>query len=64
MYVQYLIEKNDFSGVEIEPGVSSVIERLLLEEDEFVNTDHSITLGMDWDWPVIRGTRFNYDGSS
>ena len=62
MYVQYLIEKNDFSGVEIEPGVSSVIERFLLEEDEFVDTDHSITLGMDWDWPVIRGTRFNMAG--
>jgi len=62
MYVQYLLEKNDFSEVEIDPGVSSVFEKFLLEEDEFVNTSHSITLGMDWDWPVIQGKRFNTTG--
>jgi len=62
MYVQYLVEKNDFSEVAIEPGISSVFERFLLEEDEFVNTNRSITLGLDWDWPVIQGKRFNTTG--
>lgn len=62
IYVQYLIEKNDFSEVEIEPGVSSGFERFLLEEDAFVNTNYSITLGLDWDWPVIQGKRFNTTG--
>jgi len=62
VYVQYLIEKNDFSEVDIEPGVSSVFESFLLEEDAFVNTNRSITLGLDWDWPVIQGKRFNTTG--
>ncbi len=62
MYVQYLLEKNDFSDAEIDPGVSSVFGRFLLEEDKFINTSHSITLGMDWDWPVIQGRRFNTTG--
>lgn len=52
MYVQYLLEKNDFSEVGIEPGVTSV----------FDNTNNSITLGLDWDWPVIQGKRFNTTG--
>jgi len=62
MYVQYLLEKNDFSDVAAEPEGSSFFERSLLEEDDFVDTNHSITLGLDWDWPVIQGKRFNTAG--
>lgn len=62
MYVQYLLEKNNFSDVAIEPGTHAVFERFLLEEENFIDTNHSVTLGLDWDWPVIQGKRFNTSG--
>ena len=61
MYVQYLLEKNNFSDAG-GPDGPSVFEGFLLEEDDFVDTNHSITLGLDWDWPVIQGKRFNTTG--
>ena len=62
VYVQYLIEKNDFREVLTGPEGASVFERFLLEEDDFADTSRSLTLGLDLDWPVIQGKRFNTIG--
>jgi len=62
LYVQYLIEKNDFRDAISGSGEARVFEKFLLEEDEFAVTNHSLALGLDLDWPVIQGKRFNTNG--
>ncbi len=51
-YVQYLTESNNFPEDRLIPASRDGIE----------NNNRSITLGLDWDWPVIQGKRFNTRG--
>jgi translocation and assembly module TamA len=62
MYAQYLIEKNDFNGTDLESGPESRLAGDVVEEGDFGATNHSVSLGMEWDWPVIQGQKFNTTG--
>lgn len=62
IYAQYLIEKSDFSGNQFDPGPESGLARDIVEEGDLRDTSHSVSLGMEWDWPVIMGQKFNTTG--
>jgi len=62
VFVQYLHETRDFdrtANVELEP-------RSISDPDPFEgllkNTTNSLALGIDWDWPEIRGSGFHTRG--
>jgi translocation and assembly module TamA len=62
VFIQYLNEKRDFAltgnvapEVQFLPG-SDPFENLLK------NTSNSLAIGMDWDWPEIRGSGFHTIG--
>ena len=62
VFVQYLNEKHDFQltargdTAPQNPDVQNALENLLK------NTSQSLTVGLDWDWPDIRGTGFHTVG--
>ncbi len=62
IFVQYLKETRDFEPTDIlEPENRGVSPSESF--DEFLkNTSNSLALGMDWDWPEIRGTGFETTG--
>ncbi len=62
MFVQLLLEKSDFQNPSIESVSLSEFPRTFINKDNFFDPSHSITLGMEWDWPVVQGTRFNTTG--
>ncbi len=60
-YAQYVLEKSTFNlrdftigqeGIELQPD----------ELNELRDTGSSIALGVNWDWPVIRGNAFDTSG--
>lgn len=62
VFIQYLHEKRDFelSGkVETTPLGITDPEPI---EDLLKNTSNSLALGLDWDWPEIRGSGFHTIG--
>lgn len=61
LFMQYLIEKNDFRDVIFDPEGASASAKFLLEDD-FADTSQSLALGLELDWPVIQGKRFNTFG--
>jgi len=62
IYVQFLLENNDLDPSGIDPSARSVIGRDSVAEDELLDSNYSIALGLAWDWPVILGKRFETTG--
>lgn len=62
IYVQLVLEKNNFSDSLIVPGPLPGLPQAFISDSELTDPNHSIVLGVDWDWPVIRGERFNTTG--
>lgn len=62
MFVEVLFEKNNIAGRGIDPLVEPALARLSVIGDELLESEHAISLGMGWDWPVILGKRFNTTG--
>jgi len=62
MYVQYLLEKSDFQDAAFEPVVPSGFGQAFLDEGDFIDSNRAVTLGLEWDWPVLGGKRFNTTG--
>jgi len=62
VYVQFLNERRDFSPT----GIVDPISRDIPASDPFYdvlkNTSNSLAIGIDWDWPEIRGTGFQTTG--
>ena len=62
VFVQYLNETRDFTetgNVETEPQSFAGLNPF---DDLLKNTSNSLALGMDWDWPEIRGSGFHTIG--
>ncbi len=62
VFVQYLNETRDFDktgNVELEPRSTSGEDPF---EDLLKNTSNSLAVGVDWDWPEIRGSGFHTQG--
>ena len=62
VFVQYLNETRDFEetgNVEVEPQSFAGPDPF---EDLLKNTSNTLALGMDWDWPEIRGSGFHTIG--
>jgi len=62
VFVQFLNERRDFSltgNVEAEPR-SSLMPGVL--DDLLKNTSNTAAIGIDWDWPEIRGSGFHTVG--
>jgi translocation and assembly module TamA len=62
VFVQYLNETRDFTetgNVETEPQSFAGLNPF---DDLLKNTSNSLALGMDWDWPEIRGSGFHTVG--
>jgi len=62
MYAQVLFEKNDFDISAPDPGWLNDLYQDQLNENDFGGTNRSVSLGMEWDWPVILGKKFNTTG--
>lgn len=60
-YVQFVLEDNTFGESTLVPpgGGPPLAER---DIEEFDQTDSSVALGVNWDWPVIRGSGFETTG--
>ncbi len=62
MYVQYLNEKRDFSptgNVDPETGFFRGTDSV---DDLFIRSTSSLSLGIEWNWPEIRGSGFETVG--
>lgn len=60
-YVQYVLEDNTFSRSTLVPEVDGV-PIPTADFDRFDQVDSSIAIGVNWDWPVIRGQAFETEG--
>jgi len=62
MFIQYLNEQGDFELT----GNVTEDPMVLITSDSFEsllkNTSSSLAIGMDWDWPEIRGSGFHTEG--
>ena len=60
-YAQYVLEKSTFNlndltlQAEVDPDVGNDLQ-------QFRETDNSLSLGVNWDWPVARGSGFASTG--
>ena len=61
-YVQYLVERSNFSPVEEAPPDYSALLRSGDELQEISRPSESISFGVSWDWPHIRGNAFETVG--
>lgn len=61
-FVQYLAENDTFSITTALGTPPSDSYLKFLEEAQFTTAHNSITIGMDWDWPVIQGHGFHTTG--
>ena len=62
LFVEYLNEKRDFELTgNVDPGLAVYSDPGPFE-GLLKNTSNSIVLGMDWDWPEIRGSGFHTAG--
>ena len=60
-YAQYVLEKSTFNLNDfIETG--TVDPNVQNDLSQFRNTDSSLALGVNWDWPVVRGSGFRSTG--
>ena len=59
-YAQYVLEKNTFSFSDFVIGPGNGLPYSVL--DPFRTTNESLSLGINWDWPVIRGNSFRTRG--
>lgn len=59
-YVQYVLEDNTFSPVALPPEDGGVA--VPTDFEEFDAVDSSVAIGINWDWPVVRGQAFETEG--
>ena len=62
IYVQYLNEKRDFQPTDILDPENQGVSTSESFNELLKNTSNSFALGMEWDWPEIRGTGFETTG--
>ena len=62
IYVQYLHEKSDFRPIEFVNPLSHDITQPLDLDEFFKTNSNTLAIGMDWDWPQIRGSGFQTIG--
>ena len=62
VYVQYLNERRDFQPTDIVNPLAQDIPASDPFYDVLKNTSNSLAIGLDWDWPEIRGTGFKTIG--
>jgi translocation and assembly module TamA len=61
-YVQFLKEENSFSAVEPDPPDDLVSQLVNVVPTEIGNPSETLSLGVSWDWPVVRGNGFETVG--
>ena len=62
VFVQYLNENHDFSATDnVDPDVQSNTG-LGQDSDLLNNTSNTLSIGINWDWPEIRGSGFETTG--
>jgi translocation and assembly module TamA len=60
-YGQYVLEKSTFSLRDL--AMNNQNDMVLDENlDQFRDVDSSFSLGVNWDWPVVRGSAFHTEG--
>lgn len=60
-YGQYVLEKSTFSLRDL--AMNNRNDTVLDENlDQFRDVDSSFSLGVNWDWPVVRGSAFHTEG--
>jgi translocation and assembly module TamA len=60
-YAQFVLEDNAFRPIEpTEPGAQPPISEQAIEQ--FDQVDSSVAVGINWDWPVVRGSAFQTVG--
>jgi translocation and assembly module TamA len=62
VFVQFLNEKRDFQPTDIIDPLSPDLPDSELFYDLLKNTSNTQAIGIDWDWPEIRGTGFQTIG--
>ncbi len=62
VFVQYLNEKRDFHPTDIVEPIVKDIPPLVGFDDFLKSTSDTLAVGMDWDWPEIRGSGFQTIG--
>jgi translocation and assembly module TamA len=62
LFVQFLMDQSDYNRFSVEQGLSTGLGRVFPDSDELLDSNFSLALGMEWDWPVIQGKRFNTSG--
>jgi len=62
VYVQYLNERRDFQPTDILDPLTQDIPVFDPFYDLLKNTSNSLAIGLDWDWPEIRGSGFQTIG--
>ena len=62
VYVQYLNEKRNFHPTDIVNPIPLDTPPLDSFDDFLKNTSNSLAIGLDWDWPEIRGSGFQTVG--
>lgn len=62
VYLQYLNEKRDFQPTgDLNPGMVDPFATETIN-DIYKNTSNTLAIGIDWDWPEIRGNGFQTVG--
>jgi translocation and assembly module TamA len=62
IFIQYLNEKSDFRPIDFVDPLNQEISQIS-DSDEYFNTNsNTLAVGLDWDWPEIRGSGFQTIG--
>jgi len=62
VYVQYLNERRNFRPTDIVNPISLDSPPMFSFDDLLKDTSNSLVIGLDWDWPEIRGNGFQTVG--
>ncbi|MDX2416588.1 MAG: BamA/TamA family outer membrane protein [Xanthomonadales bacterium] len=62
VFVQYLNEKRNFQPTDIVDPISPNTPLPVSFDDFLKDTSNSLAIGLDWDWPEIRGSGFQTVG--
>lgn len=62
MYVQFLFDSTDYDEFATIDEPRSGLRDRFTEGEEVTDSNISISLGMEWDWPVIQGKGFETSG--